>query len=190
MRLLPPAAVKRRFGLRLLMAHLLLAVRNLPAVEAEIAEMEEKLAHSPFVTDAQRQGLTVLRAGLAMQRDDSDAIAALRPKLEAIADGAGAFDVVRRGQAPAWLHMTCGDHALARQALDASERAGTSEERRLLLDAFRGMSLAFDGRLSDAETLLRAVLERARRQPDTDGTVVCIAAGLLCDPLYCSVAIL
>lgn len=189
-RLLPPAVVKRRFGLRLFMAHLLLAVRNLPAVEAEVAGMEEELAQAPVSTsstDARRQGLTVLRAGLAMQRDDSDAIAALRPQLEAISDNAGAFDVVRRGQALAWLHMTRGDHALARQALDASERAGTSDERRLLLDAFRGMSHAFEGRLADAETLLRAVLERAQAQPYTessDGTVVCIAAGLLCDPLY------
>ena len=81
-RLLPPAVVKRRFGLRLFMAHLLLAVRNLPAVEAEVAEMEEELAQAVAVTDTQRQGLTVLRAGLAMQRDDSDAIATL---------GAGAF---------------------------------------------------------------------------------------------------
>jgi LuxR family maltose regulon positive regulatory protein len=186
-RLLPPAVARRRFGLRLFMAHLLLAVRNLPSVEAEVAEMEEALARSEVVTDAQRQGLTVLRAGLAMQRDDSDAIATLRPQLEAIPDSAGAFDVVRRGQALAWLHMTRGDHALARQALDASERAGTSDERRLLLDAFRGMSHAFEGRLADAETLLRAVLERAQAQPYTessDGTVVCIAAGLLCDPLY------
>lgn len=188
MRLLPPDVVRRRFGLRLYMAHLLLAVRNLPAVEAEIAEMEQALdrqpPEAPSAADALRQGLAVLRAGLAMQRDDSDAVAALRPQLEAIPDSASSFDLVRRGQALAWLHMTRGDHAQAREALDASERAGTTAERRLQLDALRGMSLAFEGRLADAETLLRAVLERAQAQADSDGTVVCIAAGLLCDPLY------
>ncbi|MES2975675.1 MAG: LuxR C-terminal-related transcriptional regulator [Pseudomonadota bacterium] len=185
-RLLPAETVKRRFGLRLLMAHLGLAVRNLAAVEAESREMERDIVQSSSRAAAarMRQGLTVLRAGLAMQRDDSDAILALRAELEAIPDSAPDFEVARRGQALAWMHMNRGDHGAARKALDDSEPARSSDEYRLTGDAFRGMSFAFEGRLSDAEAMLSSVLERAQRQPDIDGSVVCMAAGLLCDPLY------
>jgi len=191
-RLLPAGTVKRRFGLRLLMAHLGLAVRNLAAVEAECREMARDLDEEASCAGAlqhsgtarMRHGLTVLRASLAMQRDDSDAILALRAELDAIPDDAPGFDVSRRGQALAWMHMNRGDHASARKALDDSEAARSTDEARLTGDAFRGMSLAFEGRLSDAETMLSSVLERAQRQPDIDGSVVCMAAGLLCDPLY------
>lgn len=183
-RLLPAATVKRRFRLRLLMGHLALAVRNLATVETDIAEMEEELQRGGAVADWQRQGLTVLRAGLAMQRDDTDAIRVLQQELEAIPDAAAPFDVARRGQALAWLHMNGGDHAQARAALAASEHAWNSEERRLVGEAFRGMSLAFEGRLAEAETLLRTVLAGAECQGAADGPVVCLAAGLLCDPLY------
>lgn len=184
MRSLPSRIIENRFGLRLLMGHLNLAVRNLSAVEADINALQQALAQSASVGDRKRWGLTVLQAGLAMQRDDSDAILALQKDLEAVADDAPALEVARRGQALAWLHMNRGEHEAAREALDKSEHARITEERRLMGDAFRGMSLAVEGRLGEAEIQLRSVLERATRRPDHDGSVVCIVAGLLCDPLY------
>lgn len=184
LRRLPANVVRGRFRLRLLSAHLRLTVRDISAVEAEVPELELALASHPAPRAWQRQGLTVLRAGLAMQHDDSDAIAALQAELEAIPDDADPFDVARRGVALAWMHMNRGEHLLAEQSLQAADRADLSDERRLVGDAFRGMSLAFQGRIADAETLLRRVLDRAERRPGVDGTLVCVAAGLLSDPLY------
>lgn len=183
-RRLPPQLVKRRFGLRLMMAHLSLAAHKLAIVESDLAEMEKEVARADDAPPWQRRGLVVLRAGLAMQRDDTDAIATMCEELEAIPDNADPFDVARRGEALAWLHMNQGLYEKAREALDAAQRTGLSDERQLVGEAFRGMSLTAEGRLGDAETLLRKVLERAELQHSVDGAMVCVAAGLLSDPLY------
>ena len=84
----------------------------------------------------------------------------------------------------AWLHMNRGAYEEARRLLDDSQERESSLDRRLVGDAFRGMSYALEGRSVEAERLLREVLDRIKETPDIDVAIECVAAGLLCDPLY------
>jgi LuxR family maltose regulon positive regulatory protein len=180
-RRLPAAQLQRSFRLRLVTAHLKLYARDFDALEADLQGLESEL---DAMDARQRYGVTLLRAGLALMRDDTDAAVAILPALQAIPDDAETYAFVGRNQVLAWLHMQRGEYEQARANLSelSSRRVGLG--RRLLSRCLEGMSYALEGRLADAERTLREVLQEADGNPVVDSAIACIAAGLLSDALY------
>ena len=178
-RRLPAEVVRSRLRLRLLMARLRMYSRNLSAAQADIVSME---SDAQMLEGDQQHALTLLRAGLALQRDDTQAVLAIRAQLEAVPDEADWFALSRRNHVLAWYHMNRGDYELARQLLSDGEQKDVSPDRRLVGAAFRGMSYALEGRIADADSLLREVLKQSEHVPDV--AIGCVAAGLLSDPMY------
>jgi len=181
MRRLPAAQVQGRFGLRLAQAQLQLYARNLDALERSLREIE---ADFPDLDARRRYSLTLLRGGLAMQRDDTDAVRAIAPALEAIPDDAEPHAFSGRGQLLAWMHMNRGEGAPARRLLEQAEQHDQGLSRLLIGRSLVAMSHALEGRMVEAERLLREVLHMAEHSPVVDAGVACVAAGLLSDPLY------
>lgn len=178
---LPAEQVDRRTDLRLLQAHLQLYARNLVALEDSLGRLEALRAGM----DAhQRYALTLMRGGLALQRDDTGAMLRIRAELEAIPDDAQAYAFAGRGHLLAWMHMNHGDCAQARTVLADSAASGVGPGRLLVGRCLEGMSYALEGRMTEAEQRLRDALQAAEQDPAVDVGVACVAAGLLSDTLY------
>lgn len=178
---LPAEQVRQRIGLRLLLANLQLYARNLDALEQSLREMEA----DPAAMDARQQyRLTLLRGGLALQRDDTNAVLAIQAALEAIPDDADAYALAGRGHVLAWMHMNRGEFERARAVLADSAARGVGLGRLLVGRCLEGMSYALEGRMTEAEHRLREALQEAESDPLVDVGVACVAAGLLSDTLY------
>lgn len=178
---LPPAQMRQRIGLRLLLANLQLYSRSLDALERNLQEME---ADRAALDARQRYGLTLLRGGLALQRDDTNAVLAIQAALEAIPDDADAYAFAGRGHVLAWMHMTRGECHRARAVLADSAVPGAGMGRLLVGRSLEGMSYMLEGRMAEAEHKLREALQAAESDPAVDVGVACVAAGLLSDTLY------
>ena len=178
---LPAEQVRERIGLRLLMANLQLYARNLDALALSLQEME---ADRAALDARQRYRLTLLRGGLALQRDDTDAVLAIQAELEAIPDDADAYAFAGRGHVLAWMHMNRGDCERARAVLADSAARGAGTGRLLVGRCLEGMSYSLEGRMTEAELKLREALQAAESDPSVDVGVACVAAGLLSDALY------
>lgn len=178
---LPDAVLRARVPLRLLVMQLRLYGRQLAALALDIDEFERE---RPALTGAQRYSLVLLKAGLALQRDELATVAALAPALERPPDGADPLMLVRRGNLLAWLHMHQGQHEAARRLLDDAEQRENSPDRRLVGAALRGLGLLLEGRVGRAESVLRQVAAEAGADAEIDESIGCVAWGLLCDCLY------
>lgn len=179
--LLPEHVVRERFHLRLTVAQLRLYGRNLPAVEDDVRNIEEDIDLS---RPAERFALTLLKGGLAIQKDDSDTIASLQAELMHPPKDAAPIMRVRAGHILSWLYANQGLYDEARAMLDVGDRYESSPDRRLVSASFRGMSFALEGRMPKAERVLREVLAKAQSTPDIDPSISCVAAGLLCETVY------
>ncbi len=181
-RRLPAEQVQQRFGLQLVRAHLHLFARDFAALEADLRRMESGFG----ALDArQRYGVTLLRGAMALQRDDSDAAGALRAELEAIPDDAYAYAFAGQRQVLAWLHMQRSEFEQAYALCAESARSPTAPRGQLVARCLEGQSLALEGRMADAERVLRDALQRADTDPaGADPGVASLAAGLLSDTLY------
>lgn len=178
---LPAEQVDRRIGLRLLQTHLQLYARNLAVLEDSLGRLETLRAG---MDARQRYALTLMRGGLALQRDDTAAMQRIRGELEAIPDDAQAYAFAGRGHLLAWMHMNHGEGALARAVLADSAASGVGPGRLLVGRCLEGMSYALEGRMTEAEQQLRDALQAAERDSAVDVGVACVAAGLLSDTLY------
>ncbi|SCX66159.1 LuxR C-terminal-related transcriptional regulator [Variovorax sp. EL159] len=181
MRRLPATQVQARFGLRLVAAYLRLYARDIEALEGSIAQFE---AEFDTLDALQRRGLTLLRGGLALQRDDTETLLAIAPQLEAIPDDAQAI-FAGRNHLLAWMHMYRDAYAEARTLLeDAAQQYAPSTGRGLVGRCLAGMSYALEGRMTEAEHLFREVLQEAQGHGAARIGAASMAAGLQSDVLY------
>ena len=181
LRSLPAEQTASRTGLQLVMAHLSLYARNYPAVEQSMAELRRQHA----VLDRNQQHVfTVLQGSLALFQDDTEALLALLPALLAIPEDADDFAYAGRCNTLAWLYMYQGEFEQARAVLKEGERLQGSPRRSLVGRCFTGMSLALEGRSTEAEHLYREVLEQAESQGVAYLIVSSMAAALLGMALY------
>lgn len=180
MRRLPAGKVKARFALRLATAYLRLYARDIEALESELAQLEADL---DTLDAKQRHGIILLRGGLALQRDDTEALLAISPQLEAIPDDAQTV-FAGRNHLLAWMHMYRDDYNQARVLLDETAQHGTAPLRRLIGRCLAGMSYALEGRMTEAEHLFREVLQEAEGHGAARIGVAGMATGLQSDVLY------
>lgn len=171
MRRLPTKQVQARFVLRLVNGYLCMYVHNLDAVEVALRALEAEL---PGRTPHERFAVRLLRGALALRRDDSEALRALQPELQELPPDAQNFALAGRAHLLAWLHMHENRFDLARAVLAESVVPGMAPSRRLVGRALEGMSLAIEGRMLDAERVLRDV----HRECETRGAALVDVAGL------------
>ena len=181
MRRLPVEQVQHRVGLRLAKAHLQQFGRDLEGCANSIREIE---AMAGALEERRRHELVLLRAGVLMQRDDIDGLAAMLPELQRIPDDAGDFCVGSRDNVLAFLHTLRGEYELARQAVEQGGRRYRAPRSTLAGRWVEGVGYAIEGRLAKAETVLREVLRDAERQGASCVGLVTTAAGMLADVLF------
>jgi LuxR family maltose regulon positive regulatory protein len=181
LRMLPLELVQQRFGLHLVMAHLHLYSRNVHALRDSLAGLE---ASANTVCAESRYTLRLLRAGLALQQDDVDTVAAMLPELRAIPESAGDFVWNARGNVLSWLHMTRGEYDEARRVLEASGQRAGAPRSGLLGRCMGALALSMEGRVKHAEKIIREVLQEAERHGAPYVGVACMATGLLASTLY------
>ncbi len=177
---LPAAQAANSSVLRLVQAQLQLYARNLDALEHSLSELDARAA---TLTAPQRYHVTLLRGGLAMQRDDSDAVAAIAPALEGIPVDADTWAQVGRRQILAWMHMARDEYERARQLLAEAAQLRPTPAREGMGRSLLGLSYLLEGRLPEAERALRELLGAGEGGgADTGNSLV--AAGLLAEVLY------
>ena len=178
---LPPELTTERFGLQLVLGHLQLYSRNFTALHQTLAHLQ---SHHSQLDSQQQHTLTVLKGSLAIHQDDTAAMLAILPELLAIPPHADDFAWSGRSNTLAWLYMYQGEFEKAREILEGGERPFGSPRRSLLGRCMSGMSLAFEGRATQAEHLYREVLEEAEKQGVAYLVVSTMAAGLLGTALF------
>ncbi|CAI8846326.1 LuxR family transcriptional regulator, maltose regulon positive regulatory protein [Pseudomonas sp. IT-P74] len=178
---LPAEQTAERFGLQLVMAHLQLYSRNFQALHQTLQHLH---THYAKLDHQQRHTLTVLKGSQAIHQDDTAAMLAILPELLAIPAGADDFAWSGRSNTLAWLYMYQGEFEKAREILEDGERPHGSPRRSLLGRCMSGMSLALEGRATQAEHLYREVLEEAEKHGVAYLVVSTMAAGLLGTALY------
>ncbi|MDP9917407.1 LuxR family maltose regulon positive regulatory protein [Variovorax boronicumulans] len=181
MRRLPAAQVQARFDLRLAAAYLCLYARDIDALENGIAQLEMEF---DTLDASQRQGITLLRGGLALQRDDTETLLAIAPQLAAIPDDAQAI-FAGRNHLLAWMYMYRDAYGEARALLqEAEQQHGAATGRGLIARCLVGMSHALEGHMTEAEHMFREVLQEAQGHGAARIGVAGMAAGLQSDVLY------
>ncbi|MEJ8847564.1 LuxR C-terminal-related transcriptional regulator [Variovorax rhizosphaerae] len=182
-RQLPPAQVQARVGLRLWLARIDLFARDFAAVSAHIATLRKDIPSDDAISHF---SLTLMEASLALQRDDTDAAAALLPRLLAAPEGADAMAIGGRDNLLSWLSMHRGEYERARRIQHDNPirlvhgvplrgtPSGTLQGRALV-----GLSYAMEGRMTQAERIYRDVLREAN-----EGGSTCV------DPTYLTTALL
>ena len=178
LRRLPPAVVAQHTGLCLAQAHVHLNSRELDALDAGMVALDDRPL-SPL----ERAELEVLRCAALLQRDDEDGALHFLPALQNFPDGADDLLVSTRANLMAWLHLACGEYALAREVLTQHEAKHDSPVARLTGLCLEGLSHTLEGRMNEAEHLYRRVLDAGGDGP-AGVQVGNLAAALLGDVLY------
>ena len=181
MRRLPVERVQASFRLLLLTAYLQMYARDLDALRGSLRRME---SNPGAIEQRQRYSVSLLRGCLAMQCDDTDAVQAIQPELLAIPDDADAFALVGRSHVLAWMFMYRGEYARAEEMLEQGARHSAGSGRHLVGRCLAGMRFALEGRMGEAEGVIRETLREAERPEAPDIGIVCMAAGLLGEVLY------
>jgi LuxR family maltose regulon positive regulatory protein len=181
MRILPREHIRARFDLHMAMAHLYMYSRNLDELASSLQQFESQF---DTLSEHQRYAIFVLRGGLAVQNDESDAVAAILPELENIPPDASAFAWMGRSNILAWMYMYRDEYAQARQILGNEDLRHNSPRSALLGRCMTGMSLALEGRMAQAEKILQEALQEAQQRATAYAGVELLAAGLLADTLY------
>jgi LuxR family transcriptional regulator, maltose regulon positive regulatory protein len=164
MRLLPLAEIDARIGLRLWLVHLKLYSREFDACAADIARLE---ADIPVSDHADRYRLTLLRAALAVQRDDPDGALAILPRVLDAPDDSDGMLLGARRNLLSWLDARRGACEDARHVqleaqplMAGTPLVGTSAgvlHGRCLV----GLSYALEGQFGQVERICRDVMLEA-----------------------------
>ena len=187
-RLLPLAEVQARIGLRLWMVHLQLYAREFDACAAAIARLQTDIPD----TDAHsRYRLILLRAALAVQRDDTDDAMSVLPQLQQIPADADSLAVGGRNNLLSWIYMRRGEYEEARRVqseappllVDGAPLMGTSAGS-LNGRCIAGFSYALEGRFVQLERISRDVMFDADQRGSAAAEAACFAAALLGEVLY------
>lgn len=187
-RLLPLAEVQTRIGLRLWMVHLQLYAREFDACAAAIEHLQTDIPDSDANS---RYRLILLRAALAVQRDDADEGMAVLPQLRQIPAHADSLAVGGRNNLLSWLHMRRGEYDEARRVqseapqllVNGAPLRGTSAG---ILNGrcIAGFSYALEGKFIQVERISRDVLFEADQLGSAAAEAACFAAALLGEVLY------
>nr|WP_233528201.1 LuxR C-terminal-related transcriptional regulator [Cupriavidus sp. P-10] len=181
MRLLPGAQVQARFGLLLVQAHLQMYAGDVAAVDDSLQRMQ---AQPERLGPRERYALALLRGSIALQRDDSDAVAMLLPELQRVPPGADDFTLTGRGNILSWMHIYRGEYELARRVIEDGAPCGGAPRGTLLGRCMGGMTHAVEGKVLVAERVLQEVLAEAGQRGPACAGVACMAASLLGETLY------
>ncbi|WP_068641261.1 AAA family ATPase, partial [Variovorax soli] len=188
LRQLPQAQIESHVDLQLWSLRLLMAAREMQAC-AQIIEC--LLARSGELLPRQRHILTLMRATLAVQRDDSEAATALLPQLLAIPDTVEAFSLGGRVNLLSWIYLQLGEYERARQVqantppllVDGVPLLGTASgslQGRCLV----GLSHALEGHIAQAERVYGEVLHESESRGRAFVEPACMAAALLGEAFY------
>lgn len=187
-RLLPREQIQTSIRLRLLLARMQVFARDFNACENSISSLERDL---PVDDDDSRFRLAMLRAVLAVQRDDTDEALAILPQLLNPPPGVNSVMLGGSLNILSWLYMNRGEYERARQVqLDRPPllvngapllgTAGGTLQGRCLI----GLSLAMEGQISQAERIYREVIYEAQRHGRSCADALHLATALLGDTLY------
>ncbi|HZZ14187.1 MAG TPA: LuxR C-terminal-related transcriptional regulator, partial [Paraburkholderia sp.] len=187
-RLLPLAEVQARIGLRLWMLHLQLYAREFDACIATIERLE---ADIPARDAHSRYRLTLLRAALAVQRDDADEALSVLPHMLQIPADADSLAVGGRNNLLSWIYMRRGEYEAARRVqrdappliVNGAPLMGTSAGA-LNGRCIAGFSYALEGNFIQLERISRDVLFEADQRGTAAAEAACFAAALLGEVLY------
>ncbi|WP_228982541.1 LuxR C-terminal-related transcriptional regulator [Paraburkholderia gardini] len=183
LRQLPDDVIEARFDLRLLAAHLQLAARNLDVAAQSIQAMQAEVAHGGL-DDHQRFALSLLRGLVALQRDDTDALALILPELQRPPADTDDFKLSGCSSIMSWMYMYTGEYETAREVLEAGTRREGAPRVDLVARCLAGMSHALEGRMVIAEGIYREVLKDAEKYGAAYIGAACMATGLLGDALF------
>jgi LuxR family transcriptional regulator, maltose regulon positive regulatory protein len=183
LRQLPHDVIEARFELRLLATHLQLAARNLDVAERSIQSMQVEAALGGL-DDHQRFTLTLLRGLVALQRDDTEALAVILPELQRPPAKTDDFKLSGCSSIMSWMYMYSGEYETAREVLKDGIRREGAPRVDLLARCLTGMSYALEGRMVIAEGIYREVLKDAEKYGAAYIGATCMATGLLGDALY------
>ncbi len=111
-RLLPREQIQTSIRLRLLLARMQVFARDFNACENSISSLERDL---PVDDDDSRFRLAMLRAVLAVQRDDTDEALAILPQLLNPPPGVNSVMLGGSLNILSWLYMNRGEYERARQ---------------------------------------------------------------------------
>lgn len=178
---LPAEQVGARGALRLASAYLKMHARAFEPLQRELQALED----DPALLDGlARSGLLALRAGLALQRDDTEMARGLVPQMDKVSDDAQDFVFASSAAIRAWLAMYDGEFDRARNFLSRTEERGLAPARQLVAQCLVGLSHCLEGRMAQAEAVLRPALAEADAHGASRIGVAGVAAGLLADVLY------
>ncbi|MNZ42560.1 Serine/threonine-protein kinase PknK [compost metagenome] len=187
-RQLPTAEIESRIPLAIVRMRMHLFARDFVAA----AESLQRLQRS--VPEHDRLGhfkLAVQQAMLALQRDDSEAALAVQPLLLDPPPGTDPVSHGSRANILTWLYLHRGEYEQARQT--QSERPAMLVDGKPLLGTasgilqgrcLAGLSLALEGRMTQAERIYREVLYEAERCGKSGAEARCLASALLGEVLY------
>ncbi|MDR3098906.1 MAG: LuxR C-terminal-related transcriptional regulator, partial [Paraburkholderia sp.] len=188
MRLLPAEEIRARVGLRLWEVQLQLFAREFDACAASLPQL---LADVPVEDRLARFRLAIAQGTLAVQRDDSEAMAAIVPELMTVPADADSNGTGGRNHLLSWHAMHQGDFERAREIqtsapalfVDGMPLVGTPAGM-LFSRCVMGLSYALEGRFLQVERICRDVLAEADRRGNEAVEAACIAAALMGEVLY------
>ncbi|MFB9269810.1 LuxR C-terminal-related transcriptional regulator [Bradyrhizobium erythrophlei] len=187
-RRLPEQEVQSRTNLRLWMARSQLLARELDACAESLARLDADLPASDV---SARFALALVKATLAVARDDTDAAMLVLPQLLHPPPGIDPASIGGRDNILSWLYMHRANYELARQVqLGASSiSAGGapllgSPGGRLQGRCLVGLSYALEGQIIEAERIYRDALYESEQRGASCIDPACLAAALLGEALY------
>ncbi|MGH8788274.1 MAG: LuxR C-terminal-related transcriptional regulator [Cupriavidus necator] len=187
-RQLPAEEIKSRIGLRLWEIRLQIYARDLEGATASIGKLQVEY---PGRQNPERFATALVRASLAVQRDQADEVLPMLPEMLDGPHQTDADSIASRNNLLTWLYIQQGDYARARQVqLDAPKLvvdgmplmggAGGSLQGRCLA----GLSYALEGQMAQAERVYRDVLHEAEHYGGPCSGPGFLAAALLGEVLY------
>ena len=181
MRRLPPSEIAARFGLHLMSAFLQMYAGDVDALTQSIRHME---SHGEPLGARQRYALTLLRGGLALQRDDTDSVSrccrncsvfrptpAISSAPGVATSSRGCSSIAANTNRRAWCWRRARLHGGAPRGV-------------LLGRCMSGMSHVAEGRVLVAERVLLRRAGRGGKHGRAYVGIACMAAALLGEALY------
>lgn len=175
-------------SLQLWQARMQFFERKLDECAASLAALQRQL---PEDAACQRFQVTVLQGALALQLDDTDAARAIMPRLRMVPGDADPLSVGSRNNILSWMYIQQGEYAMARRvqreapplvvngAPLLATASGSLQGRSLV-----GLSYAMEGKMPQAERVLRAVVAQAAQAGKACSDARYLALSLLADVLF------
>lgn len=187
-RQLPMEQLHASITLRMLLTRMQIYGKDFDACARNIEQLEQDI---PLDDSEARFRLTMLRALLAVQRDDTDSAMALLPQLLNLPANADALMIGGSTNILSWLYMHRGEFERARRIqldlptilVNGAPYLGTvggSLQGRCQI----GLSLAMEGEMIQAERIYREVIYEAERGGKHCADAMYLATALLGEVLY------